>query len=125
MDSEGQNENVKKILNPKEHFKNPEVQKALKVGNKIEISPRSLVLASSIAELINKNNGAALVFDYGENHALQDSVRGIWNHKYIPNDQILDFPGEIDLSAYVNFMALSEVASKIENSKTPIQMECH
>lgn len=89
---------------------------------------------NSLSELIAKTDGAALIFDYGENHALSDSIRvctfstnlwliwliikGIRNHKYIEQDKILDYPGEIDLSAYVNFAALSHVSRKTPGSKS-------
>jgi SAM-dependent MidA family methyltransferase len=43
--------------------------------------------------------------DYGENQGFSDSVRAIRNHKFVKN--VLDFPGEVDLSAYVNFLSLS------------------
>ena len=48
-----------------------------------------------------------LIVDYGECHAFSDSIRGISKHKYVPKDMLLELPGEIDLSAYVNFMALN------------------
>ncbi len=32
-------------------------------------------MTNSISELIAKTNGGALIIDYGENHALSDSVR--------------------------------------------------
>jgi NADH dehydrogenase [ubiquinone] 1 alpha subcomplex assembly factor 7 len=67
-------------------------------------------MANSLAELINKVNGAALIIDYGENHAFKDSVRAIRKHKFVEEDLLLEFPGEVDLSAYVNFLSLSHAA---------------
>ena len=84
---------------------------------------------NSISELISKTNGGALIIDYGENHALSNSVRvivsvvmfinfekGIRSHKYVPQDFLLEYPGEIDLSAYVNFASIKHVAEKSANS---------
>lgn len=34
---------------------------------------------NSLSELISKTNGGALIIDYGENHALSNSVRVINN----------------------------------------------
>ena len=69
---------------------------------------------NSFAELISKVGGGVLSIDYGEDHAFSDSIRGISNHKYLKNlDELLEVPGEADISAYVNFKALKEVAEKI------------
>jgi NADH dehydrogenase [ubiquinone] 1 alpha subcomplex assembly factor 7 len=109
--SPGPNDNVHKILKPEQTF-SKEVAATLEEGDTVEVSPKSLVITNSLCELINKVNGASLIIDYGENHALSNSVRGIRNHKYVENDMLLEFPGEVDLSAYVNFAALAEAAKK-------------
>jgi len=41
------------------------------------IFKKALVLINSLSELISKTNGGALIIDYGENHALSDSIRVI------------------------------------------------
>ena len=51
-------------MKPEITFKNIE---NFKQGDTIEIQPQSLVIMNSIAELITKINGAALIIDYGEN----------------------------------------------------------
>ena len=60
-------------------------------------------MVHSLAELIRKDDGAVLVIDYGEDHAFSDSVRAIRRHKYLSKQDLLDYPGEADLSVYVNF----------------------
>ena len=50
--------------------------------------------------------------DYGEEQAFQNSLRGIHKHKYVNEKEMLRRPGEVDLSAYVNFSAIREVARK-------------
>eukprot|EP01017_Pseudomicrothorax_dubius_P004982 TRINITY_DN1114_c0_g1_i2.p1 TRINITY_DN1114_c0_g1~~TRINITY_DN1114_c0_g1_i2.p1 ORF type:complete len:431 (+),score=92.58 TRINITY_DN1114_c0_g1_i2:552-1844(+) len=109
-------ENVRKILKPEETFSS-EVRKSLKPGFNIEISPKSLVLVNSLSELIAKNDGALLFIDYGEAHGFSNSVRAIRNHKFIEGDTYLAFPGECDLSAYVNFAALEAAARKVPGIK--------
>lgn len=52
-----------------------DVKKTLKNGDSLELSPKSLVLMNSLAELIQKVNGAALVIDYGENQSFSNSIR--------------------------------------------------
>ena len=51
VDSEVNNRNVKKILNPREMF-DEEMLSQLKVGDRIEVQPKSLVLMNTFAELI-------------------------------------------------------------------------
>jgi NADH dehydrogenase [ubiquinone] 1 alpha subcomplex assembly factor 7 len=69
--------------------------------------------------LINKVGGAALIIDYGENHGFSDSVRAIANHKFLPKEAILNKPGECDISAYVNFLALARAAQLVPGIKVP------
>lgn len=74
--SNGPNQNVQKILNPDKYF-SPEIRNLIKEGDTIEISPQSAVITNSLAELISKVGGAALIIDYGEKRAFSDSVRAI------------------------------------------------
>ena len=69
-----------------------------------------------VSEMIKLSKGAGLAIDYGENCALEDSLRGIKNHKYQSMKKILTQPGTIDLSAYVNFSALRAAAEAKELS---------
>ena len=92
--SQGENENVRKILKPNQLFSqglninfsnkgylifklSSDVLKTVKHGDSLEISPRSLVITNSLSELISKTNGAVLIIDYGENQSLSNSVR-VW-----------------------------------------------
>ena len=61
---------------------------------------------NSIAEMISKIGGASLIIDYGEKRAFSDSIRAIQRHKILDKEAILNKPGDCDLSAYVNFLAL-------------------
>lgn len=41
-------------------------------------------------------------------------------HKFVPKSHILEFPGQVDLSAYVNFLALAQSCAGIENLGDPV-----
>lgn len=113
VDSEVNNKNVKNILNPYISF-DEESRSEIQVGDRIEVQPKSMILMNSFAELISKVGGGVLAIDYGEDHAFSDSIRGISNHKYIEKlEDLLEVPGEADISAYVNFMALADVAEDV------------
>lgn len=86
-------------------------------GDQIEVSPQAAVLMHSLAELVRKDDGAVLVVDYGEDHAFSDSVRAIRKHKYLAKEDLLDFPGEADLSVYVNFDQLRNVCESVPGMK--------
>ena len=59
----------------------------------------------------NHTKNIGLVIDYGEDHSFSNSFRGLKNHKLVKNDQdILANIGNIDLTSYVNFNQVSEVA---------------
>ncbi|KAI1958880.1 hypothetical protein LOZ58_004917 [Ophidiomyces ophidiicola] len=93
--------------------------KALKAtrGSTIEISPESQAYVQEFARRIGgsvsgsqtrKPAGAALILDYGPSHSIPvNSLRGIKDHK-----QVSPFasPGQVDLSADVDFIALADAA---------------
>ena len=69
-------ENVVKILQPGKFF-SEDAKKDLKIGDTFEICPSANDFTKNIASLIELTKGAALVIDYGENHAFSNSFRGI------------------------------------------------
>lgn len=107
-------ERVKKILNPEKTFANKDVRANLKFGDTIEVSPKSLITMNGFAEIISKVGGGMLAIDYGDYHAFTNSIRGIKNHKFVPYESLLETPGECDLSAYVNFMALAQSVKQFD-----------
>lgn len=100
-------------------------------GSTIEISPESRIYAADFARRIggdaasaqsSKKNvpsavsapvkktpsGAALIMDYGTQSTVPiNSLRGIQNHKNVP---ALSAPGQVDVSADVDFTSLAEAA---------------
>lgn len=107
--SKGPNENVQTILKPERRF-SPAAIAALKQGDRIEVSPASMKLMSDICEFFMSNPGVCLIADYGDDRAYSNSLRGIKSHKKLPEEEWLKEPGEVDLSAYVNFSALRGIA---------------
>jgi NADH dehydrogenase [ubiquinone] 1 alpha subcomplex assembly factor 7 len=66
--------------------------------------------------LVEVSRGAALIIDYGEDHAFTNSFRGIKDHKvYKDFQQICDHIGQIDLSSYVNFSQIKNIAATNSN----------
>eukprot|EP00985_Skeletonema_marinoi_P013153 scaffold6490_cov97-Skeletonema_marinoi.AAC.3 len=84
-----------------------EALNALPTGSVVETCPEGLLLAQDIADRIEKcNGGAALLIDYGEDGASsRDTMRGFWRHTQV---HPLSRPGEVDVTADVDFAALRE-----------------
>jgi len=73
-------------------------------GAQIEIGTSAAALAQDLAIMIkNSTRGSALIIDYGENHPIADSLRGIKNHEFV---HPLREPGLVDLSVDVDFNSL-------------------
>ncbi len=65
-------------------------------------------LLSEIAEYIQRHSGAALIIDYGhDRHGTGNTLQAVKQHKYI---DILSDPGDVDLTAHVDFQRLKEIA---------------
>jgi len=81
----------------------------LKENDGVEISPLTLATCEDVAKRIVKNRGAALFVDYGENFTQSDSLRGFKKHKQV---SILSEPGEVDITADVDFAACANSARR-------------
>ena len=79
------------------------------IGAFYEISPTSTAFVQQIGEMISKNGGAALIVDYGygADAGFGETLQAVRAHKFA---SVLDVPGEADLSAHVDFAALSNAA---------------
>ena len=99
-----------KVLQPTKFF-SKEAKKDLKIGDTFEVCPLAVEFSKDIASLIELTKGAALIVDYGEDHAFSNSFRGIQNHTLVKDwETIFDEVGRMDLTAYVNFKQIAEVA---------------
>ncbi|XP_017879219.1 protein arginine methyltransferase NDUFAF7 homolog, mitochondrial isoform X2 [Ceratina calcarata] len=77
----------------------------------VEISPESLVIVDYIADLLSEFGGFAFICDYGHNGDKTDTFRGFLQHTV--HDPLLN-PGKADLTADVDFAAISKIAKKDE-----------
>lgn len=80
-----------------------------RVGDGIEVAPMALAACEDIANMVNKRSGMALLFDYGENSPQGDTLRGYKQHKQV---NILSEPGNVDITADVDFLTCAKVARK-------------
>lgn len=91
-------------------------------GSIIEVSPESLTVVEDIAKRIGENKGAALIVDYGPLDTIPvNSLRGIRAHRIVSP---FERPGEVDVSADVDFYALAEralVASEAVEVHGPVE----
>ncbi|MBO6789757.1 MAG: SAM-dependent methyltransferase [Dinoroseobacter sp.] len=76
-----------------------------KEGDMIEISPAAPVLAEEIARRIQSDGGAALIIDYGSFGEMGDTFQAVRAHQ---KESPLVNPGEADLTAHVDFAAISK-----------------
>ena len=86
----------------------PAVAAGAEDGAILEVSPASTAVMAEIAHRIRENGTAALVIDYGyARTALGDTLQSVRRHAYV--DPLAD-PGEVDLTAHLNFEALARTA---------------
>ena len=74
-----------------------------------EVSPASTALVERIAEAIAQKSGAALIVDYGygTQSGFGETLQAVGKHGF---KTLLESPGEVDLSAHVDFAALAQAA---------------
>jgi NADH dehydrogenase [ubiquinone] 1 alpha subcomplex assembly factor 7 len=79
-------------------------------GGVYEVSAPAISLVSEIARAITHLGGAALIIDYGHDApGFGETLQALSGHTFA---DILDSPGECDLSAHVDFTALGAAASE-------------
>jgi NADH dehydrogenase [ubiquinone] 1 alpha subcomplex assembly factor 7 len=77
-------------------------------GSMAETSPAALALVRGVAARLVQGGGAALFVDYGTTTSREgDSLQAVRGHQY---QDPLEAPGEVDLTAHVDFAALAEEA---------------
>jgi NADH dehydrogenase [ubiquinone] 1 alpha subcomplex assembly factor 7 len=81
-----------------------------RVGDIYETCPSGEAIVERIAVTIAQQGGAALIIDYGfANGGFGETLQAVSQHKYA---NVLAKPGEADLSAHVDFAALSTAAER-------------
>lgn len=73
------------------------------IGHIVELCPHAPVVMAQIGARIEQFGGAALIIDYGDWRSLGDTVQALADHKPVG---IFTRPGEVDLSAHVDFEIL-------------------
>lgn len=73
-----------------------------------EFSSFSSSIMKDISSSLKENGGAGIIIDYGYSDYMQgDSLQALKNHKY---HNILENPGEADITSHVNFKMLKDIA---------------
>ncbi len=87
---------------------NIQLDRDIQNGKWLEFSPSALDFCHRLSSIINKNDGVALLIDYGDEHLLRDSpsLQAVKNHCY---SHPLQNIGSSDLTAHVNFALLSHI----------------
>ena len=89
----------------------PASREAAPEGGVYEHSPAALALAEDIAGIIAARGGAALIIDYGYDAitGFAETLQAVGGHRFV---DALDTPGEDDLSAHVDFVALAQAGRR-------------
>ena len=96
----------------KNQLLNEEYPKA-KHRSYIEISTKSIEMMRDVADKVAKNKGIGVIIDYGyyQNNLLREdfnsTIQSVKDHQYNP---VLNFVGEADITAHVDFFALRNAA---------------
>lgn len=77
-------------------------------GAIVEVAPAARAMMAAIARRVIAAGGAALVVDFGHEGGIGDTVQAVRRHAF---HDVLAAPGEVDLSAHVDFAALAAVAT--------------
>ncbi|KIJ51505.1 hypothetical protein M422DRAFT_157874 [Sphaerobolus stellatus SS14] len=96
-------------------------------GTRIEVSSVAWKIARRIGEMLSRSssegvkssnvNGAALIIDYGDEHAFPSSFRAFKSHRLV---DVFQDPGKCDLTANVDFALLKEAVQDIATTYGPL-----
>ena len=88
----------------------PEAQRAAPAGTVIETCPGAAALVEAVARRIDVQGGAALFIDYGHVDVRSGStLQAVKSHEKL---DVFDAPGEMDLTAHVDFATLDTIARR-------------
>jgi NADH dehydrogenase [ubiquinone] 1 alpha subcomplex assembly factor 7 len=82
---------------------------AAPVGSVIEVNPEGILLAQDLAKLLEKQGGAGLIIDYGQEGST-DSIRAFRKHQQV---HFLSRPGQVDVTADVDFAAIRHAVNAL------------
>ena len=79
------------------------------VGDVVEVSSARTAAMTELARHMSQHGGAALIIDYGHRQsAVGDTLQAMRGHQFV---DVLDEPGDADLTSHVDFQALAEAAT--------------
>ena len=85
-----------------------DLPEGVECGTVVEVCPEGISLAGEIGNRVRRCGGAALVVDYGHRQGVQgESLQSVRRHAF---HDVLDRPGDADLTAHVDFAALVTAA---------------
>ncbi|OMJ12418.1 NADH dehydrogenase [ubiquinone] complex I, assembly factor 7 [Smittium culicis] len=108
----------KPTINSSAFLTNKRYSELFNIGDSIEVSPESAIIAQKLGKIVNETNGAALIVDYGQNYTQSSTFRGISKHKFLDP---LTNPGDIDITADVDFSYLIDIIKPIANTFGPVE----
>ena len=77
-------------------------------GSVIEIADAALGFVGSVSERLTEQGGAALLIDYGHTRSTAgETLQAVKRHGFV---DVLSDPGEVDLTAHVDFAAIARAA---------------
>lgn len=85
-------------------------------GDIVELSPSALSIAQELSQHISQHSGAGVIIDYGNWGSLGDTLQAVQKHKVVDP---LKEPGQADLTAHVDFHALSRNVSCNHSKMVP------
>ena len=86
----------------------PQALRDVPAGALFEAAPARTAVMAAIAAHVVKHGGAALVMDYGHvESGIGDTLQALKAHEYF---DVLETPGEADVTSHVDFQALADIA---------------
>jgi SAM-dependent MidA family methyltransferase len=87
----------------------PESLRDSPVGSILETSPPGVAIIRQLSQRLERQGGAMLVVDYGyDGPAIGETLQAVRHHKHA---NPFDAPGDVDLSAHVDFATLGAAAT--------------
>ena len=83
-------------------------------GDVVETCPAAHAILSELGHRIADQGGVALIIDYGDWRALGDTLQAVKDHD---RADLLDMPGTADITAHVDFEALTQAAAPAAHTR--------
>ena len=80
-------------------------------GVRLELAQDMWKSAQELALITDQRKGASLIIDYGDTATFTNTLRGIKDHRFVSDEEMLLMPGAVDLSVNVNFADLVKIFS--------------